>query len=372
MTSTAQTTANGDALPPPSTSTSTSTSHGIAQVNSRPTTFITANTPAQTLLSLAYIRSVLIRLEDTICFLLIERAQFARNEKMYIPKAFPELVQREQWDGSWLTWFLKETEATHAKVRRWQAPDEWPYTSLEHLPQPILPSIDYPHVLHQTAVTLVHDRILDFYQKQLVPGITARWGEGADDGQYGSAAICDCELLAALSRRIHFGMFVSESKFQSDPASFIPHILAKPEPNRLELEKLITKPAVEAALLVRLEQKASVYGQDLDLDRSAPPTKPRSRQGSTNAISVRSDSEFAQGQAPSAEIVAAGDPHPLASSTPSAPTPKVAGKIDVNEVVKLYHQFVIPITKDVEVEYLVKRLDGLSQEEIDELMQQTD
>ncbi|KAK0522208.1 chorismate mutase aro7, partial [Tilletia horrida] len=45
--------------------------------------FITANTPADSLLSLAYIRSVLIRLEDTICFLLIERAQFAHNPTMY-------------------------------------------------------------------------------------------------------------------------------------------------------------------------------------------------------------------------------------------------------------------------------------------------
>ncbi|CAD6916431.1 unnamed protein product [Tilletia controversa] len=373
----ASTTANGEAQP----SKSTSTSHGIAQVNSRPTTFITANTPAQTLLSLAYIRSVLVRLEDTICFLLIERAQFAHNQKMYIPKAFPELVQKENWPGSWLTWFLKETEATHAKVRRWQAPDEWPYTALDHLPQPILPSIDYPHVLHQAAITLVNDRILEFYQSQLVPGITARWGEGADDGQYGSAAICDCELLAALSRRIHFGMFVSESKFQSAPASFIPHILAKPEPNRVELAKLITKPEVEAALLVRLEQKASVYGQDLDLDRSSSASsssKPRSQQVSTTTTTVPAVVGQEQPNL-TAEVVPTGASSlSSATATATATTPssapssvsKPAGKIDVNEVVKLYHQFVIPITKDVEVEYLVKRLDGLSQDQIDELMQQ--
>ncbi|KAK0523245.1 chorismate mutase aro7 [Tilletia horrida] len=389
----------------------------IAQVNSRPTTFITANTPADTLLSLAYIRSVLIRLEDTICFLLIERAQFAHNPTMYIPQAIPELVQRENWTGSWLTWFLKESESTHAKVRRWEAPDEWPYTEAQLLPKPILPPIDYPHVLHPAAITLVNDRILHFYQSELVPGITARWGHKSDDGQYGSSAVVDVELLAALSRRIHFGMFVSESKFQSNPAAFIPHILAKPEPNRAALERLITKPEVEAALLVRLEQKAKVYGQDLDLDRTAPPSKPRSRQGSAaNAHAVNSTSPLTtatttttttvaipagrdpgptspNGAQETATIVAAGDPHPAAppsagsvpvftspfasssssippqqQQTASKPPAPVATKIDVNEVVKLYHKFVIPITKDVEVEYLVKRLDGLSQQEIDDLM----
>lgn len=184
----------------------TSASHGLSQVNARPTnTFITSQTPPSTLLSLAYIRSVLVRLEDTICFLLIERAQFAHNKKMYIDQAFPELVQKENWQGNWLTWFLKETESSHAKVRRWEAPDEWPYTALDQLPKPILPPVSYPEVLKKSAITLVHDRILEFYQSKLVPGITSRWGPDADDGQYGSAAVCDVELLAALSRRIHFG-----------------------------------------------------------------------------------------------------------------------------------------------------------------------
>lgn len=113
-------------------------------------------------------------------------------------------------------------------------------------------------------------------------------------------------------------MFVSESKFLAAPADFIPHILAKPEPNRTELANLITKPEVEAALLVRLEQKASVYGQDLDA---------------------------------AAAKVKSGQP-----------------KIDVNEVVRLYQQFVIPITKDVEVEYLVKRyVSSLLREKCDRL-----
>lgn len=73
------------------------------------------------ILSLDNIRSVLIRLEETIVFQLIERAQFARNAKCYLPDGFPELKEKEGWNSSWLAWFLKETESVHAKVRRFEA-----------------------------------------------------------------------------------------------------------------------------------------------------------------------------------------------------------------------------------------------------------
>lgn len=67
------------------------------------------------LLSLDHIRAVLQRLEDTILFQLIERAQFAHNVPMYTPGAFKELQERENWSGSWVQWFLKETESAHGE-----------------------------------------------------------------------------------------------------------------------------------------------------------------------------------------------------------------------------------------------------------------
>lgn len=94
------------------------------------------------------------------------------------------------------------------------------------------------------------------------------------------------------------GMFVSESKFRSDPKSFIGPIQSR---DRQALESLITKPEVEAALLVRLASKAKVYGQDLN-------------------SSVSEDR-----------------------------------KIDEEVAVRLYRDFVIPLTKVVEVDYLLKR-----------------
>ena len=68
-------------------------------------------------LSLDRIRSVLTRLEDTIIFGLIERAQFAHNPRMYQKGAFEELKALD-FNGSWLDWFLSETEAFHGTFVR--------------------------------------------------------------------------------------------------------------------------------------------------------------------------------------------------------------------------------------------------------------
>ena len=65
-------------------------------------------------LSLDRIRSVLTRLEDTIIFSLIERAQFAHNPRIYQRRAFQELMDLS-FQGSWLEWFLKETETFHGE-----------------------------------------------------------------------------------------------------------------------------------------------------------------------------------------------------------------------------------------------------------------
>lgn len=210
------------------------------------------------------------------------------------------------------------------------SPDEHPFTPLSKLPKPIIPAQHFPHLLWDPAAshpsTNVNPRILDFYINHIVPGITTpppgsprtsrRNSTGSnplDDGNYGSAATRDVEVLQALSRRIHFGMFVSESKFRSAPADFIPHIQANP-PNTTELERLITKPEVERKLLIRLGNKARVYGAEMD-----------------------------------------DDGHPIPNDS----------RIDIDAVVGLYRDYVIPLTKDVEVDYLVHRLDGVDGETIE-------
>ncbi|KAI0789725.1 chorismate mutase [Abortiporus biennis] len=278
-------------------------------------------------LDLARIRGILTRLEDTIIFGLIERAQFAHNPKLYQKGAFEELKQLG-FEGSMLDWFLKETEAFHAKARRYTSPDEYPFTPIAELPPPLLKAIEYPKVLYPNEVN-ANPSILAFYTRSIVPRITARAtsalaslkrangvngdAEFEDDGNYGSAGVIDMEVLQSISKRVHYGKFVAESKFIDCPSDFIPHIL---NPNREALEKLITKPEVERRLLQRLRKKAAVYAQDF-----APDGEPK------------------------------GD----------------ASKIDIDGVVDLYESYIIPLTRDVEVDYLLVRLKGLSQEQIDEL-----
>ena len=83
------------------------------------------------------------------------------------------------------------------------SPDEFPFTPLHQLPKPVIPILTFPELLYPQAAAKVsvNHQIYKFYCGEIVPGITAQ----GDDGNYGSAATRDVEVLQALSRRIHFG-----------------------------------------------------------------------------------------------------------------------------------------------------------------------
>lgn len=251
-------------------------------------------------LDLSRIRFQLIRLEDTITFHLIERVQFPLNRNIYVPGAVPI-------PGSGLAlmdWYLLEQEKLQALIRRFEAPDEYPFFPRAQLPQPILPAIAYPDILHANDVN-VNDDIKKYYVDTFLPRVcpSFRHGDrGASQENYGSSATCDIAVLQALSRRIHFGKFVAESKFQSETAKYTALIQAG---DRDGIGNAIENKAVEKQVLERLKLKAQTYGTD-----------------------------------PSAGAVPGGD----------------QGKINVDAVVAMYKDFVIPLTKVVEVEYLMQRL----------------
>jgi len=115
-------------------------------------------------------------------------------------------------------------------AERTHSPDEHPFSPLSSLPQPIITPQTYPTILHAAAASHpsvnVNHRILEFYVGKIVPRITADssgndMGDKAgkagleDDGNYGSAATRDVEVLQALSRRIHFGQSCLHSLFFS-------------------------------------------------------------------------------------------------------------------------------------------------------------
>jgi len=242
-------------------------------------------------LKLENIRNVLIRQEETIIFALVERAQFKQNKIIYTPDGIPI----PDFDGSFVDYLLHGTEVLHATVRRYTSPEE--HSFFKGLPDPILPAEAYDYPIKKTDVN-INSRIKDIYLNKIIPAMCA---EG-DDGQYGSSALCDVAALQAVSKRIHYGKFVAESKFLTDKEAFVSLINAK---DKKAIRDKITNKNVEKKLIKRVGLKAATYGKEIDITASEQENQKL--------------------------------------------------KISPQLVADIYEQWLIPLTKDVEVEYLLAR-----------------
>ncbi|XP_068654720.1 chorismate mutase 1, chloroplastic-like [Aristolochia californica] len=243
------------------------------------------------------IRNSLIRQEDSIIFSLVERAQYCYNSNTYDRN----LYSVDASNCSLVEFMLRETEKLHAQVDRYNSPDEHPFFP-EDLPEPRLPPLHYPQVLHSIADSInLNKKIWNMYFTDLLPRLVK---EG-DDGNCGSAALCDTICLQALSKRIHYGKFVAEAKYQASPDVYEAAIRAQDSD---QLMNLLTYEAVEAAIKQRVETKARVYGQDLNVSEQANE----------------------------------GDP---------------VLKIQPSLVANLYGDWIMPLTKEVQIAYLLRRLD---------------
>jgi chorismate mutase len=229
---------------------------------------------------------------------LIERVQFPLNGTIYKPGA----VSIPDSNLSFLDWYFSERERVDSLVRRFESPDEYPFFPVA-VQKPILKPLNYPKILHKNNVN-VNDKIKKSYIEHFLPAACADPGRddrGEADENYGSAATADVACLQALSLRIHFGKWVAESKFRTETELFTRLIR---EGDRKGIGRAITNAAVEKKVLERLGLKARTYGTD--------------------------------------------------------PSDGVEGpvKINADAVVAMYKDFVIPLTKEVEVEYLMQRLDS--------------
>ncbi|KAM0006179.1 putative chorismate mutase [Helianthus debilis subsp. tardiflorus] len=243
------------------------------------------------------IRSSLIRQEDSIIFSLVERAQYLYNEDTYDPKAF----FMDGFQGSLVEFMVKETEKIHAKVGRYKNPDEHPFFPND-LPEPMLPPLQYPQVLHPSADSInINKKIWDMYFKDLLPRLVMK----GNDGNCGSTATCDTICLQVLSKRIHYGKFVAEAKFRASPDDYEAAIKAQ---DSKKLMDLLTYTAVEEAVQRRVETKAKTYGQ----------------------------------------VVCVG---------PTEAELEPVYKINPSLVADIYGDWIMPLTKEVQVEYLLRRLD---------------
>ncbi|KAG5226967.1 chorismate mutase [Salix suchowensis] len=279
-------------------------------------------------LTLDNIRSSLILQEDSIIFSLLERSQYCYNADTYDPEAFA----LEGFHGSLIEFILKETEKLHAQLGRYKSPDEHPFFP-DDLPEPVLPPLQYPsflslslaacsdftfiyflllplqtcsflatQVLHPIADSInVNKTVWYMYFKELIPRLVK---EG-DDGNCGSTAVCDTICLQALSKRIHYGEFVAEAKFQASPDAYEAAIRAQDSERLMEI---LTYPAVEEAVKERVEMKAKAFGQEVTKEGEIDGTDP-------------------------------------------------VYKIRPTLVADLYSEWIMPLTKEVQVQYLLRRLD---------------
>ncbi|KAG5178359.1 chorismate mutase [Tribonema minus] len=163
-------------------------------------------------------------------------------------------------DATFVEYVLCETEKVHARVRRYMSPEELPFFP-GFLPAPLLPPLDFPQILAPNSVN-INDTLLKRYVAEVVPAIC---GAG-DDEQHGSSVLCDINALQALSRRVHFGKFVAESKFQED-GDLYRNLCS--EGNARGVNELLTNKAVEKKVIERALNKATAYAQEITWEGAA-------------------------------------------------------------------------------------------------------
>ncbi|XP_017700028.2 chorismate mutase 2-like [Phoenix dactylifera] len=249
-------------------------------------------------LTLDSVRDFLTREEDTIVFSLIERAKYPYNSPTYDPSYL-------HGKFSLVEIFVRETEAVQAKAGRYQNPEEIPFFP-NNLPLSLAPPYKFPQVLYPAAASVnVTKTIWTMYFNDLLSLFTTR----GNDGNYALTAASDLVCLQALSRRIHYGRFVAEAKYRDAPQDYNPAIRAQ---DKDALMKLLTSESQEELVKRRVKKKAMVFGQDITLDEN---------------------------------------------DTGDSNSNRTNYKVDPSIAYHLYGDWVIPLTKLVEVEYLLHRLD---------------
>lgn len=220
-------------------------------------------------------------------------------------------------------------------MRRYTSPQEYPFFPkfLPDGPLEGLPKLEYPADLlspiGDACNSNFNEILLDKYLKWVVPSIT----NIGDDEQHGSTVLADIALLQALSKRAHFGKFVAESKYRSDPEEYQRLVDAGDADGVMEL---LTNSVVEARVLRRARIKASTYGRE--------------------PLMTQLPIEKADQCSDAASFVAAAAASAVATAFEAIDeSGDFQGKVDPGIIQDIYERFIIPLTKDVEVDYLFRR-----------------
>ena len=313
----------------------------------------TLNVKTSDVLSLESIRSTLIRQEETIIFAIIERAQFRCNDIVYTPGGFENLgnplgvdpgceflqdKKKPNTDLSLLEFLLIGTEVLHCGVRKYTSPEEHPFfpQCLPSGPNAALPLLEYPNELlsskgNANTVNL-NPILLKKYVEWMIPSVT----KPGDDEQHGSTVLADIAVLQALSKRVHYGKFVAESKYQSNPDEFESLVRSNDAKGVMEL---LTNDVVEQTVCKRARLKATTYGRE--------PLLTELPNADVNHNDITSFVAAAAASAVAAAFEALGENKN-----------SIIGKVDPVVIADIYQTFIIPLTKEIELTYLFRRCGG--------------
>jgi len=195
-------------------------------------------------------------------------------------------------DDSLFSLRIRASEEMDSAFGRFTVPEERPFCT--GLPAPSR-KVDAPdtglHFPDYNAVNLTA-RILESYFS-LLPVIC----QPGDDNNYGSSVEHDVFAVQAISRRIHYGSFyVAECKYSDDPEAYKKLIAANDKP---ALMAKLTRPEVEERIIERVRDKVAYLQAKINT--------------------------------------------------------QVRNKINPDSVLSYYREYIIPLTKDGEILYLLNR-----------------
>jgi chorismate mutase len=145
---------------------------------------------------------------------------------------------------------LIEQEQMDSRFGRFCAPEERPFTKDLPVHQRIVNVPDTGLKLMEYNKISQSDEILKSYL-EMIPEICC---EG-DDGQYGSSVELDVYTIQSIARRIHYGsLYVAECKFAGDPVGYSKLIKEK---NISGITEKLTRKDVEENIVIRIRKKTA-------------------------------------------------------------------------------------------------------------------
>jgi chorismate mutase len=189
--------------------------------------------------------------------------------------------------------------------------------------------------------------LLQRYIKEIIPSITIP----GDDEQHGSSVVNDVTLLQALSRRIHYGKFVAESKYRDTPEKYQALVDADDDEGVMAL---LTNNDVEKKLLRRVRLKAANYGRE-PMDLFVNNEDQQSDDIATTTTASSSDDAERRMVAVAAATAVMVALESWDRTRQRSYNKDDGSKVDPRVIEAIYRDILIPLTKDVEVAYLFRR-----------------